>query len=94
MGGIATAITTEPNELDLRAVRPVRRLFQSIFGVKAPVSLDGYLMPCSVEGYVMFSQSCASPMWVRIPVARVRELVWLGHDSGAEPGLEHVRLTL
>lgn len=94
MGSIAGIATVGLNDLDLCTKHPSRSFFRALFAAKAPITLDGYLMPCKVQGYMMFSQSFTAPLWARIPVGRVRELEWLGHGAGDEIGVERVRITL
>ncbi len=94
MGSISGFVELEANPLDLCAAKSARKFFRSLFAVKTPISLDGYLMPSDAPGCMMFSQSCATPMWIRIPASRIRELEWMGHGTNSELNVEHVRLTL
>ena len=94
MGSVAGYLEPESKDLDLCMPKTVSRLFRALFATKAPVSLDGYLMPCNVQGYMLFSQTCRTPTWVRIPVARIKELEWLGHNKETGQDVEHVRITL
>ncbi len=94
MGTISGFADMATNPLDLCAAKPGRKVIRSFFGAKSAISLDGYLMPCKEQGYMMFSQSCATPMWIQIPVSRIRELEWLGHSTNSGLDVERVRLTL
>ena len=94
MGSLAGFAEPEPNHLDLCMPKAASRLFKALFATKTPIRLDGYLMPCEVRGYMMFSQTSSAPTWVRIPVARIKELEWLGHSTETGQAVEHVRVTL
>lgn len=94
MGSLAGLMEPVPSHLDLCPPKGPAHFFKALFATKAPVSLDGYLMPCDVQGYMLFSQTCRTPIWVRIPVARIKELEWLGHSTEIGQAVEHVRVTL
>ncbi len=94
MGTFTGFVTTAPQALDLCTPKRSKKFLQSLIGAKKPVALDGYVMPCDVQGFLSFSQSCTTPVWVQIPVSRVRQLEWLGHGTNTELNVERVRLTL
>jgi hypothetical protein len=69
-------------------------ILDSITGIKAPISLDGYMKKADKDDYVMFSESPRASTWAEISIRKVRSLEYFGREFVPDGVCAKVRLTL